>query len=77
MCEKIREKNPCIGSAKILSDDHQGDIGHDIKNEDADFIQRHAAIVDGIESFFRNLEPATMHAINKAAAKDEKCDPPE
>jgi len=57
---------------KGLTDKHQGKVGDDIEYEDTDFIQGHAAIVDGIKPFFRNLEPTAVHAVNKAVAEDEK-----
>ncbi|MBL3529302.1 MAG: hypothetical protein JMN27_16790 [gamma proteobacterium endosymbiont of Lamellibrachia anaximandri] len=62
---------------KLQSDNNtQGNKGHKVKQEYADFKQSHARIVNGIESLNRQTEPLTVHTVDPFVGQHEKQKPP-
>ena len=55
----------------------QRDIRHQVEHEYGQFIDRHAGIMNGVETFPGHDEESGVDAVHEAVGKDEESRPPQ
>jgi hypothetical protein len=56
---------------KASSNDKQSQVRHETEKEDADFVDRHAGVMDGVELLSRQMKPSPMQSMHPIMGGNE------